>query len=129
MSAPRLYHTSDFMKFKKQIPPKLAKLESPWSLAFPLAIPWKMLKLMLPTHPSDCLHTPQGLTAAEGLEQSWLERDVSSGCCSRGSGVAGWSIGSVPQTPGHGVQEAPSWWQSSCWGRAALHPLCDSQPG
>lgn len=58
------------MNFKKQIPPKPAKLESPWSLSSPLVIR-KMLIQMLPTHPSDCLHSPQGLTTAEGLAQSW----------------------------------------------------------
>lgn len=71
---PRHYHTSAFMNLKKQIPLKLAKLESHWSLPFPFAIPWKILIHTLPTHPSDCLHTPQALTAAEGLEQSWLCR-------------------------------------------------------
>lgn len=81
VSAPRHYHTSDFMKFKNQIPPKLAKLESPWSSPFPLAIPWKMLIHVLPMGPSDCLHTPQGLTTAEGLHRAVCTWGLTSASC------------------------------------------------
>lgn len=67
---PRRYHTSEFMNFKKQIPPKLAKLESPWSLPFPLTIPWKTLIDTLLAHPSDCLPHHRDWPRHKGLNRA-----------------------------------------------------------